>query len=101
MANLTENREAILREMAKGKAIKEYTGHGREGAYTFLVDPPYRVPGTTKITKGDTRRVVKYSDFEALAFDLKYIIQYYTDYPDVYYEITPTGKAALEMGSKK
>lgn len=101
MAILTAKRRAILKEMANGKAIKEFTGLGRPGATTFLVIPPYRIPGQTKIMHSITKQQVNYSDFEALAFDLKFIIAYYTDYPDIYYEITLAGKAALDPGRQR
>jgi len=98
MAILTPKRRAVLQEMVKGKVIKEYTGEGRPGAYTYLVDPPWRAPGHAKMQPGIMRQQVNYSDFEALAFDLRYIIQYHTEYPDVYYKITPAGEAALIEG---
>lgn len=91
MAMLTPARLEILKDMAEGKVIREYTGQGRAGAHTELVDPPIwalHYWGDPP-KKRERERAVKYSDFEALAFDLKYIIQYYTDYPNVYYMITP------------
>jgi len=98
MATLTKARMEIPKEMAAGKVIREFSGFGnRMRRRATLEDRPYRDPGKTEMIYGTYNKEIKYSDFHALYFDLKFIKKYYVEWAHNYYELSMEGNRALQQ----